>query len=238
MENDRNSRLSVEQTGGPEVQTDVKEALLWKRSELTRELRALDATISEVQSEYSSRLQQLQAQKKPLEDALHHVAALLEFEGHYGTQDVGGDRGASAIAAGISITDAAFNLLERLHQPVHYKDIAARLRERDIYIPGKDPAATLLSRMCRDSRFKRTSKRGTYALSTWRVTNPEPTDTPVDGDTGHMKEPIRHGLSARQPIVAHPRTQDIGVVWDLVVSDRIRNGISLFAAGICYGRAG
>ena len=163
------------------VQTDVKEALLWKRAQLAKELKELDATISNVQREYSLRLEQLLVQKKPLEDALYHVEALLQFEDPSvrNIQNVGRDRAKPVVAARHSVIDAVLDLLEERHQPMHYKDIAAKLQEINTYIPGKKPAATLLSRMNRDSRFKRTKKRGTYALSTWRGR---------DANAGNVKE--------------------------------------------------
>jgi hypothetical protein len=235
MENDRKNCTSLDQISDSNDKTDMKEALLLKRADLTRKLKELDVIISELQREYSLQLQQLQAQKKPMVDALHHITALLRFEGYYSIPDTRHDSAAFA-TAGASITDAASELLEELHQPMHYKDIAAQLVERNVYIPGKDAAATLLSRMCRDSRFKRTKKRGTYALSTWQVRSPKPTDTLID-DIGHMEELITNGSLRRQRIIAQSRNQYIGSVWDLMVSNRIRNSISLFATGMCYGRA-
>lgn len=174
----------------PKVQTDVKEALFLKRAELTRELKELDAIISRVQQEYSLRLEQLLVQKKPLEDALYHVEALLRFEGP-STKDssnIGHVSTTPAVIVRTSVTDAALSLLEELHQPMHYKHIAVKLQERSTYIPGKNPAATLLSRMSRDKRFKRTKKRGMYALSTWRVRSAESTEIPIDDHVGNIKE--------------------------------------------------
>lgn len=171
MKNDGKDCASVEQISDAKIQPDVKEALLSKRADLTGELKELDAVIAGVHEEYSLRLEQIQAQKKPLEDALHHIEALLRFEGYYFNNRLSaGDQGTTPdVIVRASITDAAFNLLEEFHHPMHYKDIAAKLQERNTYIPGKDPAATLLSRMSRDNRFKRPGKRGIYALSTWRV---------------------------------------------------------------------
>ena len=173
----------------PKAQSDVKEALLLRRAELTEELKELDAIISRVQHEYSLRVTQLVLQKKPLEDALYNVDALLRFEGQRPEQRAGtdADSGTRAVVGNASVTDAVLNLLE-LHQPMHYKDIAAKLQEENTYIPGKNPAATLLSRMNRDSRFKRTKKRGTYALSTWRVRSADPTNNHIDANVGNVKE--------------------------------------------------
>lgn len=174
----------------PKVQIDVKEALLGKRAQLTGELRELDAIISEVQREYSLRLEQLLAQKKPLEDALYHVEALLRFEGQPPKKTLGIGQGivSPTAIARTSVTDAVSSLLEELHQPMHYKDIAAKLQERNTYIPGKKPEATLLSRMSRDNRFKRTKKRGMYALSTWRVRSADAADILTDEQVGNAKQ--------------------------------------------------
>jgi hypothetical protein len=205
----------------PKVQTDVKEALFLKRAELTRELKELDAIISRVQQEYSLRLEQLLVQKKPLEDALYHVEALLMFEG-LSTKDssnIGHVSTTPAVIARTSITDAAFNLLEELHQPMHYKGIAAQLQERNAYIPGKNPAATLLTRMSRDNRFKHTKKRGMYVLSTWRVR------------TTRDEPPHKEAILLPQPWELHIRR-----LQDLVATDKVKNQFSLFALGIHYGR--
>jgi hypothetical protein len=214
MENDQKN-------GIPKVQTDVKEALFLKRAELTRELKELDAIISSLQQEYTLRLERLLVQKKPLEDALYHVEALLRFEapsiedstviGHVSTTPTS--------IARTSVTDAVLNLLEELHQPMHYKDIAAKLQERNTYIPGKNPSATLLSRMSRDNRFKRTKKRGMYALSTWRARSAEPTDNIIDDRIGNIKEFISNTPLGKQ----------------VFLFKQTRIPISLFAFGI-YGK--
>jgi hypothetical protein len=48
---------------------------------------------------------------------------------------------------------------------MHYREIARQLREQHVLVAGKDPAATLLSGMARDARFRRAKKRGMYRLS-------------------------------------------------------------------------
>ena len=122
----------------PEVQIDVKEALLGKRAQLTKELKELDAIVAEVQREYSRRLEQLLAQKKPLEDALYHVETLLRFEGQPPKKApaIGHVSTTPAAIARTSVTDAVSSLLEELHQPMHYKDIAAKLQERNTCLPS------------------------------------------------------------------------------------------------------
>lgn len=134
-------------------------------------LRELDTNISSLQQEYSAKLEQLQAKKKTLEEAIQHLVALLHFEGyHVDNVKASNDDDLEIFnLERISVADSAFSLLEELHQPLHYKEIASKLQERNIHIPGKNPAATLLSRINRDKRFRRSKNRGVYALSTWRI---------------------------------------------------------------------
>jgi len=149
---------------------DIEKVLLVRRESLLEELRKLDAMISQLHQDYSAKLHDLQTRRKPAEEALHHIEALLRFEGYIDTDQSGHDfTGEKDVVAAASVTDAVFRLLEELRQPLHYKDIVLRLQGKGIYVPGRDPAATLLSRINRDNRFKRTTKRGVYGLSTWRL---------------------------------------------------------------------
>jgi len=170
MEDDISINPGIE-TIESKPETNIKDSLLAKREALLNELRELDTTASFVQQEYSAKLQELQTKRKPLEEVLYHIEALLRFEGYNvnSRQLANGDGNGADLPPETSITNAAFSLLEELHQPLHYKEIADKLQERNVYIPGKNPAATLLSRISRDSRFKRAMKRGVYALSTWRM---------------------------------------------------------------------
>ncbi len=209
MDNERHDCSSSEQSNNSSMaETIVKEAFLLKRDELTRQLKDVDATINRVQVEFALRIEQLQAQKKPLEDALHHLEALLYFEGQ-----------PSSDSAKASLTDAVFYLLEDTGHPMHYKDIAARLQERNIYIHGKDPDATLLTRMTRDKRFRRTRRRGTYAITTWRVRNRKGNEI-VAGD---------RAVSMKRFIIKGPHGKQI------FLFKRPWSQVSLFAMGV-YGR--
>ena len=60
--------------------------------------------------------------------------------------------------------DAVFELLRQSDQPLHYREIHARVASSGIVVTGKDPAATLLARFTRDPRIQRVSS-GTYTLS-------------------------------------------------------------------------
>lgn len=146
------------------IEPGVANALLSKRDNLMNKIKEIETIAAKVNEEYSLKLNELQTQKKPLEDALFHIEALLQLDGH----DI--DRiNATTANNSKSITDAAFGFLQQTRQSTHYKEIARVLQERNVYIPGKNPSATLLSRISRDSRFKRDKQRGVYALSTWRI---------------------------------------------------------------------
>lgn len=64
-------------------------------------------------------------------------------------------------------TDAAVDALTERGAPIHYQELARILSDRDVYIPGKDPAANLIAHMLRDTRFGRGSARGMYGLAGW-----------------------------------------------------------------------
>jgi len=148
---------------------DILEVLLRKRAQLVAELQQHDSAMSKLQEEYAARLAHIREQQRPLQEALQHVEALLRLEGWEGaTMPSNGTADLSAPEL-ISYTDAAYRLLEKAGQPMHYKAIFGRLQEQGAHIPGKDPAATLLAKIGRDQRFKRIRKRGTYALSFWRI---------------------------------------------------------------------
>lgn len=151
--------------------TQILEALMLKKELIMTELKKIDLAIADLQEEFSRKIEVLQSKRKPSEEALHHIEALLKLEGFVlnSTQNKVGKKNVDYITGTAKITDAAYDLLSEVRKPLHYKEIFNKLQERGLYIPGKNPAATLLSRMSRDNRFKRTIKRGTYALSTWRI---------------------------------------------------------------------
>ncbi len=62
----------------------------------------------------------------------------------------------------VQSVDAVLEVL-RDHEPLHYREIYAKVAETGVIIPGKDPAATLLARFSRDPRVERISA-GTYCL--------------------------------------------------------------------------
>lgn len=150
---------------------DNDDPLLLKREEYVRGLNKIDEEIKRINDEYKAKLEILNSKKRPLEEALAHIEALLKLEGL--SSDINTynkDKGLTYCASSNEkLTDIIYNLMEKIHKPMHYKELALKLKEDNVYIPGKDSAATLLSRISRDGRFKRTKKRGVYALSNWRA---------------------------------------------------------------------
>jgi hypothetical protein len=149
----------------------VKDVLLLKRKAFLEEINNIDLAISKLKEEFAKKTQELQERKKSPEEGLQHIDALLRLDGiivnNEGNNSLSPKK--STLNKSASITDAVFNIFEKVHKPLHYMELTLKLQEEGIYIPGKNPSATLLSRINRDERFKRTPKRGTYALCTWRV---------------------------------------------------------------------
>jgi hypothetical protein len=67
-----------------------------------------------------------------------------------------------------SLSDHAFAILKETGKPWHYRQLADKLREIGVHIPGNDRAANLLSHIGRDERFQRV-KSGTYVLTEWKT---------------------------------------------------------------------
>ena len=92
------------------------------------------------------------------EGQLAHVEALLEAEGWVSSRESSQISGRAS-----SVADNAYTFLKEHGEPVYYKDLLLKMKERGMMIPGTDPAANLLTHMSRNERFDRTD-RGTYAL--------------------------------------------------------------------------
>ncbi len=142
-----------------------REVLFSKFAKLKKDLAETGSAIDSLNKEYSEKIGNLQHQKESLENALVHVKALLKFEGYDLDKTEDEPSSSKQIQEQVSVRDAAYELLRELHQPLHYKEIASRLIQRNVNIPGKNSQATLLSKISRDKRFKRTKKRGVYTLT-------------------------------------------------------------------------
>ncbi len=92
----------------------------------------------------------------------HHILELLASEGYEPSNEELIDAGEVRITdlAEISLKD------QQSQESMHYKDLAEHLQSQGHFIPGKEPAANLLSQISRDPRFVRVSP-GTYGLAEW-----------------------------------------------------------------------
>ena len=164
----------VSVSGTDSIEPDMSRILVDKRTALMETIKALEARVCEVDEEFRAKIDDLQARKKHVEEALFHVEALLRIDGREVSPDTAwsGKRSQDVEIQDLSVIEAAFVILQRGREPLHYREITRMVQERGIYVPGKNPAATLLSRMTRDKRFKRGSGRGFYALMEWPDKSP------------------------------------------------------------------
>ena len=97
------------------------------------------------------------------EAQLRNINQLLEGEGY----PIDESRAADGRKEG-SLADRAFAFLKETDKPWYYRELAERLKEVGVHIPGNDRAANLLAHISRDERFQRV-KRGTYGLTEWKT---------------------------------------------------------------------
>ncbi len=136
------------------------ETLSARRTQIAIELEAVTTEIAEVTRELSDRITRARARQKPLEETLSHLDALITWEGRGAPEEVGRSR--LDASNGRSPIEAAHQFLSQSGRPLHYREISQRLITDGVFLAGKDPAATLLTKMSRDDRFKRAPNRGVY----------------------------------------------------------------------------
>ena len=143
--------------------------LVGRRRELMEALGKVDAEVSEVQAELNKRIDEARIRRQPIEEALGHLDAFLRIEGWVESGEGNVHHVQALSGNGKTPAEAAHDLLSTLGKPLHYRLLALKLSESGVYLAGKDPAATLLSQMSRDERFKRAPERGVYGLTSWRM---------------------------------------------------------------------
>jgi hypothetical protein len=133
-----------------------EEYLLVLKERLSEYLRTLEIN--------REKLQAMTEVIKKTEENATYIQRLLEAEGL--------DLKAEGLNnnLGKSIADIAFDVMQRLpkNRAVHYRDLSDLMIKEGNNIPGKDPAANLITHLGRDIRFKRTG-RGLYALAEWNL---------------------------------------------------------------------
>ncbi len=165
-----NTNRSIHADASVSNQRDaLKEMLLERRREHVEALESLDAEISEIQTELRRRIDDAQSRRQPIEEALTHLDALLQIEGWKDSEEGDVHQSQTPSGDGKASIEAAYDLLSTLGNPLHYRELALRLTHDGVYLAGKDPAATLLSKMSRDDRFRRAPERGVYGLASWRM---------------------------------------------------------------------
>lgn len=171
------------------VQLTFTEVLRDKRRDVIADIERLRAEAAEIASRVAAK-----------EGQLRNLDDLLAIE--TGTTGVG--ETAPALPARTSanksqrFTDAAVDVLTERGGPIHYQELARLLSERDVYVPGKDPAANLIAHMLRDPRFGHASGRGMYGLASWSAVRAAVTGRKTSkGVSRPRRSSVASGRSAR-----------------------------------------
>jgi len=132
-------------------------------SVLRKKLRYL----KEEKSKKHNEIKQLLSEIEVLQKSADNIIELLKVEGVViDSNDMEG-------LIQESIADIAYDYFNSGNdkKPLHYQDIYNEILFSGKFIPGKNPAANLLTHMSRDKRFIRVSS-GTYGLSEWGIQEP------------------------------------------------------------------
>lgn len=127
----------------------------------------LDSLLQEEQNRLAERQKELQEQISSAEKQLHAVSVRLTYvNGLLNSDEVPeADSHANSSPRRHDILDIAEAILgEREGTPMHFKELSEKVQARGGDIPGLDAANTLLSRLVKDERFVRPTRRGFYAL--------------------------------------------------------------------------
>ena len=125
---------------------------------LQRRLEELNGAIGSEQVKARQLLEAIASK----EEQVTHITQLLAAEGvRVGDASSGEGRKKS-------VPEMAYEILaDRPEQKaIHYRDLADLIMAEGEFIPGRNPAANLISHLSRDERFVRTG-RGTYGLASW-----------------------------------------------------------------------
>ncbi len=124
----------------------------------------LEALMYEI-SNKRERIQGLFAEIDTLEKQANNIIELLNIEG------ISNDLERIPSLGSGRISDTAYKFLTKSKDktPTHYKELANQIMASGVGIPGKDPAANLLTHLNRDNRFVRVAP-GTYGLEEWGLT--------------------------------------------------------------------
>ena len=132
--------------------------LQWRLDSIKKEIATLQNKIQELFREVENKQQQAQ-----------NIIMLLASEG----SNV--DDPELVSLTNVAIADLAYDYLSSQgnNKSIHYNDLTKNLMSKEVLIPGKIPAANLLSHISRDERFVRTAP-GTYGLKEWGLSEMPP----------------------------------------------------------------
>jgi hypothetical protein len=144
-------------------------ALIRRREEVRDEIAKTDEERAYLRSEYMRRDGQLQHKTEVLEAEVKHIEELLKLRNALPSADAQPE-GSPARMGSDNVGDAAYEILRSEGRGLHYSELLARLNSSGILVRGRNPGATLVSRLIRDRRFARPERRGVYALREWNPT--------------------------------------------------------------------
>ena len=158
--------------------------LLRKRASIAAHLNDLDELLATLATEYATRRREILNERRSTLEALGHVEGLMRMERIAAPSF---ETPPSNLVDKGSSLECAIQLLKGKGHEMHYRQIAETLQSLGHEIPGRDPAATLLTRMSRDPRFRRGTGRGSYALSEWPARRKRKPTTRVDRSKARTK---------------------------------------------------
>ena len=145
---------------------NYRETLRQLLEEIEQQISALRLEEERLNAQFKEQLGLLESKHDQLEAQKRHLHALLTLRGESTASPRDSTKAPEVQARSLPIQDEVFNLLKAAGEGMHYKEITNRLEIMGRYIDGKDPAATVVSRIYQDPRFIRPN-RGVYALREW-----------------------------------------------------------------------
>lgn len=124
-------------------------------------LREAEQTLTALRGE-RLRIEQLE---RLASERVTHLRALVDLDAKAeSVLEVSAGPAATGSDTTLSFEDAAAVILTEAGA-LHYRDLYRRCAQRLGGIPSKNPEGVLLTRITRDSRFRRAAKRGWYELA-------------------------------------------------------------------------
>ena len=112
---------------------EILNILIQKHDTLTTQLNHLNNKIAKINEEFNLKLLDVHSQKKTLEETIYHVSELLRLEGYsLNSQSKTKENEHVSTNSNKMITDAAYSILEKVRVPLHYRDLAKKIRELNI----------------------------------------------------------------------------------------------------------